>query len=127
MEELGRPRIDVSIRASGVLRNGFDSCLDLIDDAVRLVSTLDEPSEMNHIKAHFNESVASGSKEDDATARMFSTRPGSSTSGVNLAVYASAWKDERDLADLFIAGNGYAYGKGRDGKAMHKEIGRAHV
>ncbi len=122
LEELGRPRIDVSIRASGVLKNGFDSCLDLVDNSIKLVSSLDEPLEMNHVRAHFSESVASGANEEDATARMFSTRPGATSSGVNLAVYASAWKDERDLADIFIADNGYAYGGGREGKAMHKEF-----
>ena len=121
LKELGRPRIDVSVRVSAVLKNGFESCLDLVDTAIRLVNSLDEPPEMNFIKAHSAESITSGTGEDDAMARMFSTRPGAASSGVNLAVYASAWKDERDLADLFIAGNGYAYGGGRDGKALHRQ------
>ena len=31
--------------------------------------------------------------------------------GTQLAVYASAWKDEKDLADIFVFWNGYTYGK----------------
>jgi cobaltochelatase CobN len=30
---------------------------------------------------------------------------------VNLAVYASAWKEEKDLTDVFMQWNSYAYGK----------------
>ncbi|MDI6730431.1 MAG: cobaltochelatase subunit CobN, partial [Candidatus Altarchaeum sp.] len=37
-------------------------------------------------------------------------------------VYASAWKDDRDLTDVFIYWNGYGYGKGFFGKEMHKEF-----
>lgn len=36
---------------------------------------------------------------------------GNYQAGVNLAVYASAWQTEADLADIFLHWNGYAYGK----------------
>ena len=32
--------------------------------------------------------------------------------GVNLAVYASAWKEDKDLSDMYLYWNGYEYGKG---------------
>lgn len=46
-----------------------------------------------------------------ATFRIFSSEPGTYQAGVNLAVYASAWQTEADLADIFLHWNGYAYGK----------------
>jgi len=42
--------------------------------------------------------------------------------GTQLAVYASAWKEEKDLAEVFLYWNGYAYGKGIWGEAKHKEF-----
>jgi len=105
--DLGRPRIDVTIRVSGILRDNFYSCIELIDDAIRAVADLDEPPEVNFVRKH---SLASGS-----TDRVFGSRPGTYGNGVSLAVYASAWKDEAEIADVFLRWNGYAYGRGRYG------------
>jgi cobaltochelatase CobN len=46
--------------------------------------------------------------------------PGVYQAGTQLAVYASAWKDEKDLSDIFLYWNGYAYGKGVFGEPAHK-------
>ena len=42
--ELGRPRIDVTVRISGFFRDAFPHALAMLDDAVRLVADLDEPA-----------------------------------------------------------------------------------
>ena len=102
LEELGRPRIDVTVRASGITRDCFYNCIELLDQAIREVAALDEPENMNFIRKH--------SAGGDA-ARIFASRPGTYGNGVNLAVYASAWKEEKDLTDVFIQWNSYAYGK----------------
>jgi cobaltochelatase CobN len=45
---------------------------------------------------------------------------------VNLAVYASAWKTDEDLSDVYVFWNGYAYGGGAGdstyGVQAHKEL-----
>jgi cobaltochelatase CobN len=66
--------------------------------------------------------MADGIPADDATARIFCSAPGSATSGVPLAIYANAWKTERDLADIYVATNGYAYGNNRNGKPLHRQF-----
>lgn len=114
-EELVHPRIDVTARISGILRDTFPDRLDLVDSAIRAVSELDEGDEVNHIAKHVRQSVSEGEDADMATARLFSSKPGTYTSGVNLAVLSGAWKDEKDLAEIYIAVNGYAYGGGRKG------------
>jgi len=43
-------------------------------------------------------------------------------SGVNLAVYASSWKDEKDLADIFVYWNQYGYGRSVHGKEMPESL-----
>ena len=39
-----------------------------------------------------------------------------------MAVFANAWKTERDLADIYVAANGYAYGNARNGKPLHEQF-----
>ncbi|MGC9436235.1 MAG: cobaltochelatase subunit CobN [Methanomicrobiales archaeon] len=107
LEELGRPRINVTIRTSGILRDNFYNCIELLDDAIQEVAALDEPEEMNFLRKHSAESGGD---------HIFGARPGTYGNGVSLAVYASAWKEEEDLSDVFIHWNGYAYGRDRYGE-----------
>ena len=51
LAELGRPRIDVTLRISGFFRDAFPHLVALLDDAVALVAALDEPAEQNSIAA----------------------------------------------------------------------------
>jgi cobaltochelatase CobN len=129
LEELGRPRIDVTIRVSGITRDNFPNCIELVDEAVQAVAALDEPVEMNFVRKHALEQMAfqgeSPANKDawrKATLRVFASKPGTYMPGVNLAVYASAWKEEKDLADIFIYWNGYAYGKGVFGQESHEQL-----
>ena len=53
LAELGRPRIDVTVRISGFFRDAFPHVVTALDDAITLVAGLDdEPEEMNYIRAH---------------------------------------------------------------------------
>ena len=107
-ERLGRPRIDVTVRVSGILRDCFYQCIELLDDAIREVAALDEPETINFLRKN-------AEAESDAP-RIFGAPEGTYGMGVNLAVYASAWEETDDLADIFIFWNGFAYGRGRFGE-----------
>jgi cobaltochelatase CobN len=124
LQELGRPRVDVTIRVSGITRDNFPNCIDIIDEAVQAVALLEEPLEMNYVRKHSLANVENSVASDwrDATLRIFASKPGTYQPGVNLAVYASAWKDEKDLSDIFVYWNGYAYGKGVSGKESHQSF-----
>jgi cobaltochelatase CobN len=52
LAELGRPRIDVTVRISGFFRDAFPHVIALLDDAVQAVASLDEPAEQNYVRAH---------------------------------------------------------------------------
>ncbi len=114
LEELGRPRIDITVRSSGITRDCFYNCIELLDKAIRDVAALDEPADMNYLRKH--------SLESGHTNRIFASRPGTYGNGVNLAVYASAWKEDRDLTDVFIQWNSYAYGKDVFGQESHQAL-----
>ncbi|MGB9792338.1 MAG: cobaltochelatase subunit CobN [Thermacetogeniaceae bacterium] len=125
LEELGRPRIDLTVRVSGITRDNFPNCIELLDEAISTVAALDEPPEQNFVRKH---TLAQLDGRDDpeawryATLRIFAARPGTYQAGVNLAVYASAWKEEKDLADIFVYWNGFAYGKGVFGKEAFRQL-----
>jgi len=114
LEELGRPRIDLTIRVSGITRDCFYNCIEMVDQAIREVSQLNEPPEMNYLRKH--------DIENGPSPRIFASKPGTYGNGVNLAVYASAWKKDKDLSDVFIYWNGYAYGKGFFGEESQERF-----
>ncbi|WP_027718432.1 cobaltochelatase subunit CobN [Desulfovirgula thermocuniculi] len=125
LQELGRPRIDLTVRVSGITRDNFHSCMELLDEAIQTVAALDEPPEQNYVRKHTLERLNGQNNPQawrDATLRIFASKPGTYQAGVNLAVYASAWKEEKDLADIFIYWNGYAYGKGIFGKEAFRQL-----
>lgn len=123
LHKLGHPRIDITVRATGILRDNFANCYELLDDAVQAVAALDEPLDRNFVRRHVQKSMAEeGTLLRDATLRIFSSSPGSYASGVNLAVLASAWKTQEDLADIFVAYNGFAYGRDVLGKDAHEQL-----
>ncbi|MBC7325645.1 MAG: cobaltochelatase subunit CobN, partial [Moorella sp. (in: Bacteria)] len=125
LKELGRPRIDLTVRVSGITRDNFPNCVELLDEAVQAVAVLDEPVEQNYVRKHTLAQLDGQNDPQswrDATLRIFASKPGTYQAGVNLAVYASAWKEEKDLADIFIYWNGYAYGKGVFGQEAFRQL-----
>ncbi|HSW63441.1 MAG TPA: cobaltochelatase subunit CobN [Dissulfurispiraceae bacterium] len=127
LAELGRPRIDVAIRVSGITRDNFPSAIDVVDEVVQRVAMLDEPLDQNYVRQHTLERL-NGESPDDAEAvraatyRLFASMPGTYQAGTQLAVYASAWKTEKDLSDVFLFWNGFAYGKNVFGVPAHKSL-----
>ncbi len=61
LAELGRPRIDVTLRISGFFRDAFPHVIALLDDAIGAVAGLDEPTESNYLRAH---AVADQARQD---------------------------------------------------------------
>ena len=64
LEQLGRPRIDLTVRVSGITRDNFPNCIDTIDEAVQAVAALDEPLEMNFIRKHSLANLENGTAKD---------------------------------------------------------------
>ena len=122
LEELGRPRIDVTVRISGFFRDAFPHLVNLLDRAVGAVAALDEPPEMNFVAAHAREDAERLSEElgaaaawRRATARVYGSRPGAYGAGLLQLIDARDWRDDADLAEVYEAWGGFAYGEGLDG------------
>ncbi|MGH9269106.1 MAG: cobaltochelatase subunit CobN, partial [Acidimicrobiales bacterium] len=89
--ELGRPRVDVVLRISGFFRDAFPHVVDLLDDATRLAGFDDDP-------------------------RIFGAKPGAYGSGILPLIESRDWRSDDDLAEVYVAWGGWAYGRGRAGE-----------
>ncbi|MGI8984692.1 MAG: cobaltochelatase subunit CobN, partial [Acidimicrobiales bacterium] len=84
--ELGRPRVDVTLRISGFFRDAFPHVIALLDDAVRLAGFDDDP-------------------------RIFGSKPGAYGSGILALLESREWDDDQDLAAVYTAWGGWSYGR----------------
>jgi len=122
LAELGRPRIDVTVRISGFFRDAFPHVVTMLDDAVQLVAGLDEPDEANYVRAHARADLAAHGDERRATTRIFGSRPGAYGAGLLPLIDARNWRDDADLAEVYAAWGGYAYGRGLDGREARADM-----
>jgi cobaltochelatase CobN len=124
--ELGRPRIDVVVRISGFFRDAFPHVVTLLDDAVRLVAGLDEDDGTNFVRAH---ALADAERLGDlrrATTRIFGSPPGSYGAGLLPLMESRSWRDDADLAEVYAAWGGHAYGRELDGRPAREDMETAY-
>jgi cobaltochelatase CobN len=137
LAELGRPRIDVTVRISGFFRDAFPHLIRLIDDAASLVARLDEPPDRNFIRKHYLADLALDERlapsppgfaggegwgegnpdaERRARYRVFGSKPGSYGAGLLPLIDERNWETAADLAETYVNWSGYAYSA--DGDAI---------
>lgn len=115
LDELGRPRIDVTVRISGFFRDAFPHVIAILDDAITQVAELDEPVEQNFVRAHAQADLAEHGDQRRATTRIYGSKPGSYGAGILQVIEAGNWKNDADLAEVYTAWGGFAYGRDLDG------------
>ncbi|PKV81682.1 cobaltochelatase subunit CobN [Nocardia fluminea] len=126
LDELARPRIDVTVRISGFFRDAFPHVLALLDDAVRLVADLDEPAESNYIRAHAQSDLADHGDARRATTRIFGSKPGTYGAGLLQLIDSKSWRTDDDLAQVYTTWGGYAYGRDLDGAPAADDMRSAY-
>jgi cobaltochelatase CobN len=133
LAELGRPRVDVTMRISGFFRDAFPHVVALLDDAVALVAGLEEGEEDNFIRAHVQADLAeaggsgpSGDAQRRATTRIFGSRPGTYGAGLLQLIDSRDWRTDADLAEVYTVWGGYAYGRGLDGAPAREQMETAY-
>ena len=126
LAELGRPRLDVTLRISGLFRDMYPNLIRLMDEAVTCVAALDESEEENYIKKHMNADVRamveSGMPEDKAVdqslVRVYGCAPGGYGAGVSHVIESRQWTDYQDLAKVYETWSGHGYSAKAHGEAM---------
>ncbi|CAN7347667.1 cobaltochelatase subunit CobN [Pseudoduganella sp. LjRoot289] len=147
-QQLGRPRVDVTMVSSGLFRDLFGNLLTLLDQAAQLAQQQDDgkpgggaggdPAGGNPLQAHSRKNAEAlmlrGVPADEAAkmagVRIFGLPSGSyGTQIEKLIPLTNAWQDEKQVADVFINrmshpfGNGY-WGDDKADPALRRELFR---
>ena len=109
---IGRARVDVTWRISGLFRNLFPAQIALLDAAVKAVAARDETADENPLAA-IRRSANGHAK--DALARIFGTAPGAYGAGIEDMIGGDTDRDGIGVA--YLAAASHAYG-GADGEAV---------
>lgn len=134
LEELGRPRLDVTLRISGLFRDMYPNLIRLMDQAVTKVAALNEPENMNFIKKHIRQDVeklaAEGIPEDKARdqsyIRVYGCAPGCYGTAVSHIIDSKQWTDFQDIAKVFETWSSYGYTSKEHGES-HPEVFRCRM
>ncbi len=130
LAELGRPRVDVTLRISGFFRDAFPAQIELFDRAVRAVGALEEEARDNPIAVRMHEEsealVAQGVEAGEAARRagyrIFGSKPGAYGAGLQALIDEKGWDDRGDLAEAYIAWGSYAYGAAEEGRPDRQQF-----
>jgi cobaltochelatase CobN len=99
---LGRPRVDVTVRISGLFRDVFPEQISLFDAAVRAVAEReDEPDDDNPLRE--------AARIDGSRSRIFGAAPGAYGTGVVHRALAEEWASREDLGAAYLEATGFAY------------------
>ncbi|KUL42222.1 cobaltochelatase subunit CobN [Actinoplanes awajinensis] len=123
-EELGRPRVDVTVRISGFFRDAFPHVVAMLDDAFTLVAALDEPD--NYVREHALRDQGEHGDWRRATMRIFGSRPGAYGAGILPLLDSRNWRDDADLAEVYAVWGGFAYGRDLDGVPARADMENAY-
>jgi cobaltochelatase CobN len=102
--ELGRPRVDVTLRISGLFRDMFGAQLALFDTAVALVAQLREDASDNPLVEY--------AKTETRLDRIFGPADGSFGTGVMPLIDRGTWTSQAELGASYIESSAHIYNAG---------------
>ncbi|MDN2565854.1 cobaltochelatase subunit CobN [Aquibium sp. A9E412] len=106
--QLGRPRVDVTFRLSGLFRDMFPAQIALLDAAVGAVAARREAPGDNPL------AEAAAGAGDGVPPRIFGSAPGTYGAGIEELLADGAWHDRAELGRAYLDAASHAYG-GADG------------
>ncbi|MFT8551361.1 MAG: cobaltochelatase subunit CobN [Acetobacter okinawensis] len=129
MPVLDRPRVDVTLRISGLFRDAFAEQIALFDQAVSAVAERREPDAWNPLAAQVR--GLEGAARKRASARIFGAAAGAYGTGVEEHLLHGTWATQADLGAAWLEGSSWMYGGGREGTrdeaALSTLLGRAET
>jgi cobaltochelatase CobN len=100
---LDRPRVDVTLRMSGLFRDVFPAQITLFDQAVQAVAALDEEDAVNPL-------AAARRAGDAAMHRLFGSAPSVYGIGLGRAITADPMVARNRMGAAYLAAGSHAYG-----------------
>lgn len=99
---LGRPRVDVTWRISGLFRDMFPTQMALMDAATAAVAARTEEGDQNPL--------AQAISEGGAPDRVFGSAPGTYGSGIEERLASGDWDSREELGRAYLAAASHVYG-----------------
>ena len=116
--ELGRPRIDVVVSATGLYRDAFPNVMLWIAEAIDKVAKMKEDNNFvyRHSMTLKQTLLDEGKSEEDAdylsSVRIFSNESGAYGTGLaGGALDSDSWENDSKLANLYLERMGFGFGK----------------
>jgi Cobalamin biosynthesis protein CobN and related Mg-chelatases len=109
LSELKRPRIDVVVTICGIFRDTFYNIVELLDKAFRVVAELDEPDDMNFVRANIKK--MSSKYGESAKFRIFGPPEGQYATSLTALIESSQWRSEAELVNAYLESMKFAYGE----------------
>ncbi|MCS5705284.1 cobaltochelatase subunit CobN [Synechococcus sp. FGCU-3] len=106
---LGRPRVDVTLRISGLFRDAFPQLVGWFNRACALVAALEEPPEANPL--------AASARQEGNSSRVYGSAPGAYGAGLQGLIDSGQWESRADLAEAFLNWSAWRYEGGSDGSS----------
>ncbi|TPK79612.1 cobaltochelatase subunit CobN [Mesorhizobium sp. B2-4-18] len=100
---LGRPRVDVTWRISGLFRDMFPTQIALIDAAAKAVAARDEDDSENPLAAKTR-------ADGKVSPRIFGTSPGTYGAGVEDMLSSGDWTAREEIGRAYLDATSHAYG-----------------
>ncbi|KAA3449118.1 cobaltochelatase subunit CobN [Mesorhizobium sp. SARCC-RB16n] len=100
---LGRPRVDVTWRISGLFRDMFPTQIALIDAAAKAVAARDEDDSENPLAARTR-------ADGKVSPRIFGTSPGTYGAGVEELLSSGDWTAREEIGRAYLDSTSHAYG-----------------
>ena len=98
---LGRPRVDVTLRISGLFRDAFPQLVGWFNQATSLVAALHESEAENPL--------AAASRREGHSARVYGSAPGAYGAGLQGLIDSGQWESRSDLAEAFLNWSSWRY------------------
>ena len=101
--KLERPRIDVTLRISGLFRDIFEIQIALFEMAVKLVAGLDEDDAWN--------SLAAARRRGDRLDRIYGSAPGNYGAAAAELMLDGKWATRDDIGAAYLAATSHSFGR----------------
>ncbi len=98
---LGRPRVDVVLRISGLFRDAFPQLIEYVNKAQNLIAKLEEPIEMNPLAAAL--------KQGKNIGRVYGSAPGAYGAGLQALLDYGQWESRSDIALAYLEWSQWRY------------------
>ncbi len=98
---LDRPRVDVTLRMSGLFRDAFPQLLAWVDRALSMVAGLDESDSDNPL--------AAVTRSKGPQSRLFGSAPGSYGAGLQALMDSGQWERRDELGEAYLAWSSWRY------------------